>query len=358
MNVLRLSWKDYRNLPRGEFSPCETVNVICGENAQGKTNLLEAMWLFTGGRSFRGAKDAELVRREVPGAELSMDFFAQERKQQAKIRISEGRRSAELNGIGKKSCSELIGVFCAVIFSPEHISLVGGGPTLRRNFIDSALCQCRPHYAGVLAGYNRALFQRNALLKDIPRHAELFDTLDVWDAKLSSLGTKVISMREQYLEKLAGPAEELYGGICGGKETLALSYHKNAGDIPEALHAARTADIVTGHTSVGPHRDDIEISIDACSARNFASQGQKRSAVLALKLAEARLLSQAVGEDPVVFLDDVLSELDSGRQDYLLNHLGSSQVFITGCEPEIAARLHAGKLFCVRGGEIEDERTF
>lgn len=288
-----------------------------------------------------------------------MEFFGQERKQAAKIRISEGRRSAELNGIPKKSCSGLIGVFCAVVFSPEHISLVGGGPALRRNFVDSALCQYRPQYASVLAGYNRALYQRNALLKDIPRHAELLDTLDIWDSRLSSLGGRVVRMREQYLEKLAGPAEELYGGICGGRETFSVSYRRSsAGDLAKALRAARGEDIAAGHTSVGPHRDDIDIFIDSSPARNYASQGQKRSAVLALKLAEARLLAQAVGEKPVVFLDDVLSELDSGRQDYLLNHLGGSQVFITCCEPEIASRLRTGKLFRVADGKLTEERIF
>jgi DNA replication and repair protein RecF len=358
VKVLRLAWKNYRNLCEGEIRPCETVNVIYGQNAQGKTNLLEAMWLFTGGRSFRGAKDAELVSREKSESAVKLDFYSGERGQNAEIKIIQGHRAAELNGIPKKSCSELIGAFCAVIFSPEHIPLVSGAPVLRRNFIDSALCQCKPGYAGLLANYNRALFQRNALLKDIPRHSELLDTLDVWDSRLAALGEKVVRMRTQYLERLSIPAGEMYAGICGGKENMVLQYQKSADHLQETLFHLRGEDIASGHTGAGPHRDDIGIEIDSLSARNFASQGQKRSAVLALKLAEAQLLAEANSENPVIFLDDVLSELDSGRQDYLLNHLGNYQVFITCCEPDAAGRLKNGKLFRMSGGIPTEERSF
>lgn len=355
MNVNRLGWENYRNLSRGEIFPCETVNVICGENAQGKTNLLEALWLFTGGRSFRGARDAELVARGEDRAALRLGFFSQERGQDAEIRITGGRRTALLNGIPKKSCSELIGVFCAVIFSPEHISLIGGSPALRRNFLDAALCQEKPGYAGTLAGYNRTLYQRNALLKDIPRHSELLDTLDVWDAKLASLGEKVTRMRLAYLDRLRDPAAEFYSGICAGREELSLQYVSSAENLAEALAASRAADVVNGYTGAGPHRDDLAVLIDSQSAKSYGSQGQKRSAVLALKLAEARLLSRSAGENPAVFLDDVLSELDSGRQEYLLNHLGEYQVFLTCCEPGAARQLRGGRVFRMEHGEPTQE---
>lgn len=355
MNVKRLEWENYRNLHRGGISPCETVNVICGENAQGKTNLLEALWLFTGGRSFRGARDAELVTRSEERAALKLGFSSQEREQEAEIRIAGGHRSALLNGIPKKSCSALIGVFCAVIFSPEHISLIGGAPALRRNFLDAALCQEKPGYAGVLAGYNRTLYQRNALLKDIPRHSELLGTLDVWDAKLVSVGEKVTKMRLDYLDRLRGPAAEFYSGICAGREELSLQYVNSAENLGEALASSRRADVENGYTGVGPHRDDLSVLIDSQSARMYGSQGQKRSAVLALKLAEARLLARSAGENPAVFLDDVLSELDSGRQEYLLNHLGEYQVFLTCCEPGAARQLKCGRVFRMENGEPTKE---
>lgn len=350
MKVRRLAWRDFRNLRSGEFTPCSGVNVIYGENAQGKTNLLEAMWLFTGERSFRGAKDAELVREGETSAVLRMNFWSENRDQTARITVGENRRAAELNGVPKNSCSALTGIFCAVVFSPEHLSLVRGGPSLRREFVDSALCQVKPGYAALLAAYRRALFQRNALLKDIPRHAELLDTLQIWDDRLCQFGERIVRQRTAYLTALSPYASAFYSGISGNRETFLLSYRKSAEHLREALAAGRQDDLLTGHTGVGPHRDDIEISIDGRPARAFASQGQKRSAVLSLKLAEAKLLNRANGENPVVFLDDVMSELDAGRQEYLLNHLTDFQVFLTCCEPDSVRPMKTGAMFHMENG--------
>ena len=181
MNIQCLDYKNYRNLQYGVINPKNGINIIYGRNAQGKTNLLEALWLFTGGRSFRGSRDADLIAHQSQKAEVNLGFFSEEREQTAQIIIENARRSAVLNGIPKKSATELIGKFCAVIFSPEHIALVREGPSLRRNFIDSALCQLKPGFAALLSRYNHTLIQRNALLKDIPRHSELLDTLEIWD---------------------------------------------------------------------------------------------------------------------------------------------------------------------------------
>lgn len=353
MNILRLNYLNYRNLQSGELLPENGINVIFGKNAQGKTNLLEAMWLFTGGRSFRGSKDSDLVAYEAQKAELNLQFFSEEREQTAQIRIENGRRGASLNEVPKKSVSELIGRFCAVIFSPEHLSLVREGPVFRRNFIDSALCQIKPSYAVLLSRYNHTLTQRNALLKDIPRHSELADTLDIWDEKLIKYGGEIIRGRMEYINKINEPAQKIYAGICENKETIGFHYLQSAEDLAQALRNSRRDDIYSGHTSAGPHRDDLEITIDGQSARAFGSQGQKRSAVLALKLAEAETLHSQTGEKPVIFLDDVMSELDSGRQDYLLNHLDLCQVFITCCEPDTVKRLRAGALFEMSAGALE-----
>ena len=355
MNILRLAYSGYRNLQPGEFAPDGGINVIYGKNAQGKTNLLEAMWLFTGGRSFRGSKDADLVGYGEPRAELNLSFFSEERAQTARILVENGRRSAGLNGVQKRSASELIGTFCAVMFSPEHLSLVREGPAFRRNFIDSALCQIQPPYAALLARYNHTLVQRNALLKDIPRHADLLSTLDIWDEKLARAGGEVVKSRMEYIRQIQEPAKQIYAGICENKEAMGLSYLKSAENLGQALKASRREDVASGHTGVGPHRDDLEITIDSQSARAFGSQGQKRSAVLALKLAEAEVLRRRTGEKPVIFLDDVMSELDSGRQDYLLNHLENCQVFITCCEPDAVKRLRAGKRFLMDAGRLAEQ---
>ncbi len=355
MKIRRFAWRDFRNLAAGEILPCETVNVVWGGNAQGKTNLLEGMWLFTGERSFRGAKDAEMVRSGQSQSILQLDFFGGGRDQTSKIRISEGRRTAMLNGIPKRSCSALIGEFRAAVFSPEHLALLSGGPFRRRNFLDAAICQLKPAYAAVFTEYGKALAQRNALLKEIPRHSELLDTLDIWDERLVKSGTAVMRARKKYADSLEPPAARFYGGMCGGRETLKIRYEESAPDLAGALKAGRREDLISGHTGKGPHRDDLAVKISGMDARAYASQGQKRSAVIALKLGEAELLSRWTEERPVVFLDDVLSELDGERQNYILNRLKDFQVFITCCGPEKTRPIAGGSMFHMEHGVPVEE---
>lgn len=352
LKIHSLAFEQYRNLRAGAFSPCAGMNIIYGKNAQGKTNLLEALWLFTGGRSFRGARDSELVAFGEERAALSLRFYSEEREQEAEIVIQNGRRNVLLNGVPKRSPAGLVGKFRAVLFSPEHLSLIKSGPALRRTFIDAALCQIKPAYASLLSRYNHTLTQRNALLKDIPRHAELLDTLEIWDDRLARYGDTVGKERAAYMKKIEGPARELYAGISENQEIFGIRYQKSAENLREALAVSRRDDIQSGHTTVGPHRDDLEVTINGMSARAYGSQGQQRSLVLALKLAEADVLEREGGEAPVVLLDDVMSELDSGRQNYLLNRLNGRQVFITCCEPEAIRKLEDGALFEVRRGEL------
>ena len=374
MIVTRLAYEGFRNLKDNAIQPCEGVNVIYGDNAQGKTNLLEGLWLFTGGHSFRGAKDTELPRLDPatgensPIASLSLDFFSEGREQTAVLRLENGRRSSVINGVKKKTGSALVGKVCAVIFSPEHLLLIKQGPSRRRGFLDGALCQLRPTYASTLHVYHRALAQRNALLKDIGRFPELHDTLEVWDARLSKLGVAVMEERRRYVENVAPRAAEVYQGISRGKEALSLNYAPSPKPpaaecsteeweeaFREELRRAEKSDIRSGFTSVGPHRDDLEISLSGLSARMYGSQGQQRSTVLALKLAEAQTLSKLSGETPIVLLDDVMSELDQSRQDYLLNHLHGRQVFVTCCSPETVSLQETGKRFRVEAGEVFEE---
>ena len=371
MRIIKLEFEKYRNLHTGSFCPAPGVNIICGSNAQGKTNLLESIWLFTGGHSFRGSRDAELVRMEENGlsqetASLSMTFFAAGREQTARLKIAAGRRSALLNGISKRSASSLVGTFCAVVFSPDHLSLVKDGPTERRNFLDGAICQLRPAYASLLNRYQRTLQQRNALLKDIPRHRELLDTLEIWDDRLAGFGGAIMEERLRYVELLRPAAEAIYGGISREREALGLEYQMTAapkvrepGSCREALSRAlsqkRRDDLGAGFTTAGPHRDDLLLTVNGAAARSFGSQGQQRSVVLSLKLAEAAVLEKALGEPPVVLLDDVMSELDVSRQEYLLNQMEGRQIFITCCDPSSVRLLEKGKVFTVQAGAVTQE---
>lgn len=367
MNVTRLEFEHFRNLQDGGIFPCDTINVIHGSNAQGKTNLLEAIWLFTGGHSFRGTKDGELPvlenGRNAEQASLSMTLFTEGREQALQLLFRHGRRSSIINGIEKKTGSALVGKFCAVIFSPEHLLLVKEGPARRRAFMDGALCQSKPAFARILTSYNKALLQRNALLKDIPRHPELQDTLDIWDERLILFGTQVILERIAFCRALAPKAAEIYGGIAKEKERISFSYAPFDGaDTQEeiaarfffALKNARSTDIRMGFTSAGPHRDDLAMEINGLSARTYGSQGQQRSIVLALKLAEADILFEKTGERPVILLDDVMSELDMSRRDYLLNHFDGRQVFITCCDPETVRLMERGCGFLVENGVVKN----
>ncbi len=367
MRVDSLRFEGFRNLEDGEIRPCPGVNVIYGTNAQGKTNLLEAIWLLSGNRSFRGAKDSELVRFGSEFAKLHAEFFSEGRTQSAEIVYTKGKKEAFLNGVKQTGASALLGKLCAVVFSPEHLSLIKSGPAERRSFIDGAVCQIKPSYKDVLSEYKRTLAQRNTLLKDIPSHSELLDTLEAWDIRLASLGASIVRIRMKYVKRLGQCAARYHSGISNGREQLEVSYsssipsenRKSAEEardyMLEYMKQHRRDDILAGFTTIGPHRDDIDIRINGESVRVFGSQGQQRSCVLSLKIAEEELIKLSVSEEPLVLLDDVLSELDSSRQEFLLNEIGDRQVFITCCEAASVERLREGSAFRVSAGRIESD---
>ena len=278
-------------------------------------------------------------------ARLDLQFFGQGREQNATLSFSGGKKSVKINGVEKSSSSVLIEKFCAVVFSPEHLNLIKRGPGERRRFIDSAICREKLQNAVILSKYNRMLNQRNTLLKDISRKPALEDTLDIWDGQLVSYGAMLIKKRLDYMRMLSEKAEFYQPGdsLEKIKEKFALRCAQN-----------KKNDIHLGVTLSGPHRDDMEILINGKNAKAFASQGQQRSAVLSLKLAEAAVLRERMGEEPVILLDDVLSELDSGRQDFLLNELKNSQVFITCCEKSNKEQLKNGKVFFVSKGNVTE----
>ncbi len=339
MIVQSLDISNYRNIEEIEFQPSPGVNVIFGENAQGKTNLLEAIWLFTGLRSFRGSKERELRRFDTEAAKLSMAFHNDVRDMTADILITD-KKTASLGGLPYGASTKLVGEFLAVIFAPQHLDLIKGGPAERRKFLNQALCQLKPNYAKALTQFNRAMQQRNQLLKDAIYHSELYDTLDVWDDRFCSFGSYVISERMKYLDELRPFLEEFYGGISGGREQITVEYAAGAGEEAHTFSSEDPAVI----------KEEL-----ALSAKSFGSQGQQRSCALSLKMSEGFVIRALTGKQPVALLDDVMSELDAGRQDYILNHIEGWQVFLTCCEPSsilLSKQSENGKLFEVAGGRL------
>lgn len=368
MLVRELTFRGFRNLHPGHWQPDTGVNILYGENGQGKTNLLEACWLFTGGRSFRGARDSEMVTFGQEQVNLKLDFFAGGRDQQAEINIRT-RRQVSLNGVALPSAARLAGVFRGVVFSPAHLSLIKDGPEGRRHFVDSAYCQLKPAYVGALTEFQKALAQRNAFLKKIKEQGcasrDEEELLSLWDHTLAAAAARLTIARSQYILHLQPLAADIYNGLSGGREQLSLSWESPvytqdatpadvARNWEQQLQAARHADKSAGFTTVGPHREDLSLCFGDKPVRVYGSQGQQRSAVLALKLAEASLLQRVTEEPPVAFLDDVMSELDVSRQDYILNHIDGWQVFITCCEPSSALRMQAGKVFKIKQGVLKE----
>ena len=364
MKINSVKLNNFRNISSMELHATDGVNVIYGENAQGKTNILEAIWLFTGCKSFRGSKDTEFIKFNEDFAKINLDFSDNVRNKKSEIIIGNKKKNVSLNGVSLRSSSELIGSFYAVIFSPSHLSLIKDGPSGRRRFLDTALCQLKPSYAEHLAGYRRALLQRNALLKDLHLSPQLYDILDSLDDQLSRYSAAVISERLKYIEILSQYSKQIYAGISENKEYFNVTYSRN--DITdinisvndlynlelERIKNARKEDVLYKTTTIGPHRDDIDILINNVSARSFGSQGQQRSCALALKLGESEIIKKITGETPVALLDDVMSELDEKRQDYVLNHINDRQVFLTCCDPSQVLRLCGGKSFLINGGVI------
>ncbi len=366
VKITSLELTDFRNIQQLTLVPGPGVNVIYGDNAQGKTNLLEAVWLFTGGRSFRGATQSELLPFGKQNGRLTVGFEAAGRPQTAQLTLG-SKAAAHLNGVPLESRAKLAGQFPAVVFSPEHLSLIKDGPSGRRRLLDGAISQILPRYGKHLGELNRVLAQRAALLGEIARRNQPESLLDIWDERMACLSWYIIKARGRYTARLREHAMRIYEGMSAGAEAFDLAYRTTLplegppweGDgtssIYRALLAARREDIRLGATTIGPHRDDLEITLDGKSARAFGSQGQQRSCALALKLAECTLIKEVLEEQPVILLDDVLSELDQGRRDYLLSGLGGSQVFITCCDREAFARLGQPRCFQVRQGAIISE---
>ena len=342
MHLEEIRLRDFRNIENETVRLSPGVNLFYGNNAEGKTNLLEAIYYFARGKSFRGAHDRELCRFGQPAFEIEARFFGGERMQSLLYRYAGRERVRRRNGAPVDHASEMIGHFRAVLFHPEHLSLVKGSPALRREFLNIAIAQARPSYLSLYASYMRILENRNSLLrfagKGLPFDEDEFA---VWSARLSEAAARVAAERYRYLALLAPEAESLLSAISSGKETLSLSYQSEIGEgeiaeMEAGYRALLSSDlrreIAAGFTVFGPHHDDIRIEIGGHPAREFASQGQQRSVTLAMKLAEGEVSKRISGEYPVFLFDDVMSELDAERRQFLLGALSGRQIVVTACD--------------------------
>lgn len=358
MIINKYNLSSFRNIENCEIFPCDNMNVICGENAQGKTNLIEGIWLFTGAKSFRGAKDSEFIKFSKEKCSLEIDFLSEGIEREAKIVIGE-KKELFLNGKKVKNTGEFAGNLNAIVFSPIDLRLVTDGPSVRRRFLDIAIGQLYPSYIEILKNYLRAVTQRNSIIKDLKYDSTVSVMLDVFEGEIVANGKRIIELRKRYIEKLNEFLPLLYSGISSGKEILETEYiSENPDNLEEKLKIARRDDMYSCVTSVGPHRDDILFKINGMNARNFGSQGQKRSIALSLKLAEAEVIRKKVGECPLCLMDDVMSELDPNRQNFILNHVKGMQVFLTCCDPQNVKNLIAGKIFSVKEGKVTDVSSF
>ncbi len=365
MRVERIALSGFRNYDEEavEFSPA--VNVICGPNAQGKTNLLEAVYLLTGAHSFRTRFDKELIGFECSWASVLADVDSGGRSQTVKILFQRGqRRQVTVNGAKKTSLS-LTGIMTAVLFSPEDLYLIKEGAAARRRLMDNAICQLRPGYASILSDFNKLYENKTRILKDWREKPSLLTALDEFSDGLARCSARMIRYRASFVERLAKAAAPIHRDFSGGREELGLAY-RTVGTVtnPRApaeeiykqildhLADHRQAELEAGQCLTGAHKDDIDISINGAAARSFASQGQTRTAALSIKLAEREIFKAETGEYPVLLLDDVLSELDMTRQEFVLNRIGGGQTLITCCEDENISRRTGGRVFSVHNGRI------
>lgn len=371
MRLRQLKIENFRNLAAVELAPAEGVNVIYGENAQGKTNLIEAIYLLTGQKSFRAARESDYLRFGSGVARIEADFTCQNREKTAALAFG-SKKLAWLSGV-ECAPSELTGEFLAVVFSPGELTLIQEGPAERRAFLDGAISQVMPRYMTTLAIMSRILLQRNTLIADMQKSgntAMMEPLLETWDRSLARAAYSICHARARFLKRLAPPAAEIYESICKradqpfsltyqpsipapeGADWAEISPAEGEAHIRAALVAARSEDYKNYCTTIGPHRDNMEVGIAGISARSFGSQGQQRSCALALKLAQCRVMEETLGEAPIILLDDVLSELDRTRRDYFLHGEHPGQVFITCCDRGAARALGDGAAFRMKEGQL------
>ena len=368
MELKSLRLTDFRNYSATETAFDPSCNILVGPNAQGKTNLLESIVCLSGMRPPRARADRDLIQFDAQNAAISAEIRARERVYHVEICLTRaGRRKMSVNGVPAQTSAVLRELFHAVLFRPEDLSLIRDGPAARRRFLDAALCQIRPRYAVALAAYQRALAQKARILRDADTYPGLLRALPDFSAQMIQNGAVLVRYRARYVQRLHEYAARHHAACSGGLEQLSVSYRtvSTVSDpaAPEEVVRQQLQAHMDAHTRAeiaarlclsGPHKDDLGVEIGGRDARTWASQGQTRTAALALKLAERELLRNAAGEYPVLLLDDVLSELDPVRQAYVLREIDGGQRFLTCCEEDRLADMPPGQIFRVRGGTLSN----
>ncbi len=358
MIIKSLELSNFRNYDFLNIGFDKGTNILYGDNAQGKTNILEAIYLCGTTKSHKGSKDRDIVNFGAEEAHIR----AYLEKREDEIRIDMHLRKNKSKGIAIdgtriKKASELLGIMNVVFFSPEDLSIIKNGPAERRHFVDMELCQLDSLYLHNLNHYNKIVNQRNKLLKDLFLNPSLRDTLNVWDIQLALVGEKIIERRVEFVNQLNEIISEIHAKLSGGREHLKIVYEPDvsAADFETALVRGQERDIRLKMTSTGPHRDDFSFMVGDVDIRKFGSQGQQRTAALSLKLSEIELVKKMTKDTPILLLDDVLSELDSSRQNYLLNSIGDIQTIITctGLDDFVNNRFEINKVFKVVNGTVD-----
>lgn len=355
INTLELT--NFRNYKEASISFDRGTNILYGQNAQGKTNILEAIYLSATTKSHKGSKDKEVVTFGLEEGHIRTTLLDNDLETRVDMHLrAHGSKVIAIDKEKIKKASQLIGLINVVFFSPEDLSIIKDGPAGRRRFTDMELCQLDPLYLSDLSNYQKTVNHRNKLLKDMYDDPSLSSTLDVWDMQVANYGDKIIKRRAEFVDKLNSIIYDIHKKLSGGKEDILIEYAPDApfGKIEECLLQCRNKDIRTKQTGAGPHRDEFIFSVGGMDLRKYGSQGQQRTAALSLKLAEINLVEAVSGKKPLLLLDDVLSELDSSRQEYLLQSIHDIQTIITctGLDEFVKNHFKINKVFYVERGTV------
>lgn len=360
MIIKSLELTNYRNYDSLNINFSEGTNILYGNNAQGKTNILESIFLCATTKSHKGSKDKEIIKFGHEESHIRAYIEKNDIQQRIDMHLRSSKTKAiAIDEMKIKKAAELLGLLKVVFFSPEDLSIIKNGPAERRRFIDMELCQIDNFYLYNLNNYNKIVNQRNVLLKDLYMNPSLRDTINIWNSQLISYGSKVIERRKVFIDQLNEIIRDIHKTLSGGKEEITIVYEPNTEieNFEAELMKCTEKDIKLKQTTVGPHRDDISFMVDGIDIRKYGSQGQQRTAALSLKLSEIELIKKITKENPILLLDDVLSELDSNRQNYLLNYIGKMQTIVTctGLDEFINNRFEIDKVFKIEEGKIVSE---
>ncbi len=360
MIIKSIDLQNFRNYELETIEFDKNTNIIYGDNAQGKTNILEAVYVSGTAKSHKGSKDFELIRFECDESHIKSIVSRNDIDYRIDMHIKKNKaKGIAVNGVPIKKTTDLYGIINIIFFSPEDLNIIKSGPSGRRRFMDMELCQLDKIYVNNLVSYNKALDQRNRLLKDMYFNSSLKSTLDIWDEQLVCYGCRIIETRNKFINNVNDIIKDIHKKLTGGKENLLIAYEPSV--TSEAfkleLEKCRERDLKFKMTNCGPHRDDITFVIDGVDIRKYGSQGQQRTTALSLKLAEIELVKNSINDTPVLLLDDVLSELDSNRQNYLLNSINNIQTIITctGLDEFINNRFSVNRIFKVSNGHVHKE---